>query len=332
MLDHQLSETSRRQDVELSVCVVTYNQEKYIGACLQSIIGQATDFDFEVIVGDDCSTDMTRKIISEFAEKYPGKIRPLFHTSNLGPALNYKATHQHACGRLVAHVDGDDLMLPGKLAAQHAALMQNPDCVMVTHDVQVIDEDGNLISTSFKRHKSGVNKLSDLYQTLPFFAHSSKMVRGDIDRVSLEWVNPKTIDIELHVFMAHKGNIFHIDAPLGAYRISTGMTAAAHGAVNTALVDATQRIFATALSESNDEREFISKCQAKAFLNYAYQAAVLGNKKQVKAFSKISLNSSKTNLIQMIFNLAPTNLIIYICKFRKFLKSNPGESLQKSAP
>jgi glycosyltransferase involved in cell wall biosynthesis len=51
---------------KVSVCVVSYNQEKYIRQCLQSIVDQATDFDFEVIVGDDFSTDGTRVIIEEF--------------------------------------------------------------------------------------------------------------------------------------------------------------------------------------------------------------------------------------------------------------------------
>jgi glycosyltransferase involved in cell wall biosynthesis len=284
MLDHQPSVNTKRHDVELSVCVCTYNQEKYIKQCLQSIVNQVTDFDFEVIVGDDCSTDRTRAIITELAERYPEKIKLLLHPRNLGPALNYRATHKHASGRLIAHIDGDDLMLPGKLATQQAALTRNPDCVMVTHDVQVIDENGRLLSASFKKHKPGVNKLSDLYQSLPFFANSSKMVRADIDRASLELVNRNAIDIETHVFIAHRGNIFHIDESLGAYRTLTGMTATAQGAVNRALVDATQRIFSAALRDSKAKKEFISRCQAKALLNYAYQAAVLGNKEQVREF------------------------------------------------
>ena len=58
---------------KVSVCVVTYNQEKYIRQCLQSIVDQETDFDFEVIVADDCSTDRTSCIVQEFADKYPIK-------------------------------------------------------------------------------------------------------------------------------------------------------------------------------------------------------------------------------------------------------------------
>ena len=54
---------------KVSVCVVTYNQEKYVAQGLQSIVDQETDFDFEIIVGDDCSTDGTREILENFKEK-----------------------------------------------------------------------------------------------------------------------------------------------------------------------------------------------------------------------------------------------------------------------
>ena len=62
----------------VSVSVVTYNQIEYIKKCLDSVLMQETDLPFEIIVGEDGSTDGTREICIEFAEKYPDKIR-LFH-------------------------------------------------------------------------------------------------------------------------------------------------------------------------------------------------------------------------------------------------------------
>ena len=57
--------------MKLSVFVVTYNQEQYICQCLDSIVMQKTNFDFEIIIGEDCSTDSTATICDEYAEKYP---------------------------------------------------------------------------------------------------------------------------------------------------------------------------------------------------------------------------------------------------------------------
>ena len=69
---------------KVSVCVVTYNQEKYIRKCLQSIIDQKADFDFEIIIADDCSTDNTPTIIQEFYAKYPEIVKPIFREKNIG--------------------------------------------------------------------------------------------------------------------------------------------------------------------------------------------------------------------------------------------------------
>jgi glycosyltransferase involved in cell wall biosynthesis len=54
---------------KVSVCIVTYNQEQYIRQCLQSVVDQEVDFEVEIIVSDDCSTDSTPQIVQEFAEK-----------------------------------------------------------------------------------------------------------------------------------------------------------------------------------------------------------------------------------------------------------------------
>lgn len=79
---------------KVSVCVVTYNQEKYIHECLQSLVDQETDFEFEVIVGDDGSTDGTRAVVVDFARKYPKIVKPLLHEKNNGPTkLSFRSQY-----------------------------------------------------------------------------------------------------------------------------------------------------------------------------------------------------------------------------------------------
>lgn len=116
---------------KVSVCVVTYNHEEYIRQCLQSIIDQETNFDFEIIVGDDCSTDGTRAIVKDFFDKYPEIIKPLFHQVNLGPTRNYFAVHGKASGEYIAHCDGDDYWLPNKLNFQVGLLRDRPELFFV---------------------------------------------------------------------------------------------------------------------------------------------------------------------------------------------------------
>ena len=65
---------SNKDDIQVSVCVVTYNQENYIAECLESLVTQQTSFKFEIIVGEDCSTDGTRAIVQQYVEQYPDLI------------------------------------------------------------------------------------------------------------------------------------------------------------------------------------------------------------------------------------------------------------------
>ena len=75
--------------MKLSVVMVTYNHERFIAHALSSVLAQRTNFDFEIIVAEDCSTDGTRAIVIDFARRCPGKILPLLRERNLGMARNF---------------------------------------------------------------------------------------------------------------------------------------------------------------------------------------------------------------------------------------------------
>ncbi|AVH49395.1 glycosyltransferase family 2 protein [Acinetobacter sp. SWBY1] len=89
-------------NILVSVCIVTYNQEKFLEQTLQSILNQNTNFQYEVIVGDDCSTDSTRKIIEGFLIKYPNIVVPIFHKVNIGPIENIKSVYKKAKGKYIS--------------------------------------------------------------------------------------------------------------------------------------------------------------------------------------------------------------------------------------
>ena len=129
-------------DIKVSVCVVTYNQENYIEECLESLVNQVTNFRYEIIVGEDCSTDNTRAVVQRYVEKYPDLIVPLFYKENLGPVENIKQVYKKAKGKYIAHMDGDDMALPNKLQKQFEILENNLDCNICSHDVARINSKG----------------------------------------------------------------------------------------------------------------------------------------------------------------------------------------------
>ncbi len=77
--------------MKLSVVVITYNHERFIAQALDSILAQRVNFDYEIVVGEDCSTDSTRDILMEFHHRYPGRIVPLLRQHNLGAMRNFEA-------------------------------------------------------------------------------------------------------------------------------------------------------------------------------------------------------------------------------------------------
>lgn len=305
---------------KVSVCVVTYNQEKYIAQCLQSIVDQVTDFDFEIIVGDDCSTDGTRDIVREFAEKYSGKFRILFHSQNIGAAFNYSKTHELAIGKYVAHMDGDDLMLPCKLQKQINAFAENPDCVMVSHDMLLINEDNEINKRTFKKHRAGINTIWDLYEILPFFANSSKMIKKDIDLKILGIIAQNTLDVELHVATAEDGDIYHLDEPLGSYRTGVGMSSVKKKSVNPILVEGVVRIFEASIKKYPERAMDLKRNYARAMLNYAYQSAILKNTENFNEFLMRSINVLHYSVLQTVFLKIPNIIIFEICRIRNKIR------------
>lgn len=93
--------------MKLSVFVVTYNQERYIRQCLDSILAQRVDFDYEIIIGEDCSTDYTPKICDEYAAKYP-QVQVYHHPKNVGLLKNWEFVMNKCHGEYIALIEGDD--------------------------------------------------------------------------------------------------------------------------------------------------------------------------------------------------------------------------------
>lgn len=100
----------------VSVCIQTYNHERFIGKCIDSVLMQKTTFPFEILLGEDESIDDTRKICTEYAIKYPNKIRLFLHSRKNTIFINGVATGRfninynlkNSNGKYIALCEGDD--------------------------------------------------------------------------------------------------------------------------------------------------------------------------------------------------------------------------------
>lgn len=135
----------------VSIRCTTYNQEKYIGKCLDGIVNQVTNFRFEAIVHDDASTDNTAGIIRQYAEKYPNIIIPIFETENQYSKKDgslYRIMDQACTGKYIATCEGDDFWVdPYKLQKQVDYMEAHPECNLVHTRFNYVDLKGNIIPT-----------------------------------------------------------------------------------------------------------------------------------------------------------------------------------------
>jgi glycosyltransferase involved in cell wall biosynthesis len=216
---------------KVSICVVTYNQEKYLRGCLESLVSQQTDFEFEVIVSDDCSTDGTRRIIEEFADRYPGLVCPHFQEENVGAYRNFVHVHSLARGEYVAHMDGDDYALPGKLRAQSEFLDTHRDCNIVFHRVRVLyEKEGKFVDdlTDVKKIPVGGYTRAAILRHISVGANSSKMYRSSA-RVT-EYPPFNIVDYFENVEQVGGGRACYVsDQPFGVYRANVGIASSGSG-------------------------------------------------------------------------------------------------------
>ncbi|MEM9709944.1 MAG: glycosyltransferase [Pseudomonadota bacterium] len=134
--------------MKVSVSIVTYEQESFVEEAVQSVLDQETDFDVEIIIGDDASTDGTRDILRRMADDNPGRIKLLLHKTNPGDRglTNVMSTIDAAQGEYIAFLDGDDCWSARhKLQRMVDFLDAHPECALAAHRTAHLVEGGETI-------------------------------------------------------------------------------------------------------------------------------------------------------------------------------------------
>lgn len=141
-----------KKEIVLSVCVITYNHEKYIRKALDSILRQKTDFEMEVIVADDASTDNTVQVIDQY---YNGFVRVIKREKNVGLARNLYECINAARGKYIYTHAGDDWLKDNNMFQRHVDFLEaNSEYSSVSHWTDIIGENGNVIGIIKNINKS----------------------------------------------------------------------------------------------------------------------------------------------------------------------------------
>ncbi len=230
-------------EYKVSVIFITYNHEKYVEKALRSVLAQETDFPFEVVIGEDCSTDRTGEIVSKIAAEYPEheakgpgdkQIRLFLRSENTGghPTLNVYETTMRCQAEYLAYLEGDDFWTdPKKLQKQVDFLEKHPEYIGVTHDLQMVDAEDQpytdpaiLSIGDLYRWEEGAFTYHDYCYSGKFPGHYATLVSRNIypeakyDYSILHRASDFTDDAVILLFLLMQGEIYRMGDVMSAWR------------------------------------------------------------------------------------------------------------------
>jgi len=208
--------------VLVSACIITYNHEKYIRQCLYGAIIQDVDFSYEIVIGDDHSTDSTAAICQEYADRYPDIIRFVNRESNLGMNGNWTNTMLSCRGKYIALCEGDDFWTDSnKLQQQVDFLEKNGKYSACYHGAKVIDENNEVKRESKWPSYRSHTKL-ELLQSKGEMITCTVVFRNLVAR-DLSFFGGINLDTYLwHLLGFHGGGKFIDNISYSCYRVHSG--------------------------------------------------------------------------------------------------------------
>lgn len=212
------------RDILVSVCMVTYNHEKYVAEAIEGVLMQKCDFPMELIIGEDCSTDDTRAICMEYQSRYPDKIRLITSDHNVGMIKNFVRVIRKARGRYIAFCDGDDYWTESlKLQRQLDFLEQNQEYGLCYSNISIYNqtkgeyEQDNVID---KRNITNFEQLllGNYIPTLSVCCRK-RYVDDFLDMYSDLYWNWVLLDYPIWLYVSFHSGIKFFSEKMGVYRL-----------------------------------------------------------------------------------------------------------------
>lgn len=211
---------------KLSIFVMVYNHAAYLKECLDSILMQKTDFNYDIVIGEDCSTDHSREILKNYQQLYPGKFKLLLHSENIGAAKNQIEIYKNCTGKYIAICEGDDYWTNSlKLKKQVDFLEKNKDYVLCFHKVEILTTKGELLDDFITKIPEGYELRNTLAENSNYIHTPSVVFRNILDKEleSLEFSNAPMGDYFLYMILTLHGKIGYIEEYMAVYRYGVGV-------------------------------------------------------------------------------------------------------------
>jgi len=232
--DHAIRSTNcPAPNCAVSVSIITYQHADFIRQCLDSVLMQETTFPFEILLGEDDSSDGTREICQEYADKHPNLIRLFLHNREDNLVINGRATGrrnlvnnlQQARGKYIALLDGDDYWTdPTKLQRQYECLENDPEAAGCFHDWLIVNE-----GSGVKRRRIGARIIDSRVDTQSLIREKNIPTASMFFRNTIDWSDPPDLFFDtikggylVALMVAQQGSWTFLDQTMSVYRVHSG--------------------------------------------------------------------------------------------------------------
>lgn len=251
-------------EIKVSICIITYNQEDFIRECLDGAVMQIVDFRYEIIIGEDCSTDKTLEICTEYAAAYPRLIKIFKSDINLGMQGNWINSIQNCEGKYIALCEGDDYWTDRtKLQKQVDFLDSNSDYVLCFHPISILQTDGKIVDDFITRVPENYEDIATLARLGNYIHTPSVVFRNVIKEFPFEFKHTPIGDFFLYLMLAEHGKLKCLEEKMCVYRYGVGVFS---GASTVKMAQSNLKLFSCLASYLKNEeiKKIIFERQLKA--------------------------------------------------------------------
>jgi glycosyltransferase involved in cell wall biosynthesis len=210
----------------VSIAMIIYNQEKYIGQAIEGVLIQKTNFPYELVISEDLSSDRTREVCREYQKKYPQFIRLILNDKNIGSMANWINNVSACKGKYIAFCEGDDYWMDSyKLQKEVDFLEKNQDCGLVHTNFDMLYDVSGEIHRSY--HSEKEMPQGNIYEellhdnfiwTVTIMARRRLLMDSiqDVDLINQNWPMG---DYPMCLAMSLRSKIGYIDDVTSTYRV-----------------------------------------------------------------------------------------------------------------
>ena len=204
---------------KVQILMLTYNHVDYIEQSIKSVLAQKTNFSFELLIGDDASTDGTSTIVEKYSSLYPDIVKAYVRPKNLGIGKNYKDLYNKISAPYIALIEGDDFWESSeKLQKQTDFLDSHQDFSIVLHRANVLKDKAYIEIYPPLSYAEGTYSLKDIID-LNFTTTASVMYRNSYLKLPVQYDSLTMLDWITHIFHATQGKIYLFNEVMSTYRL-----------------------------------------------------------------------------------------------------------------